>query len=229
MLYQYSEHFVLSLSHDEMVHSKSSLLWRMPSHEIHQKIHMLRSLYGYMWTWPGKKSLFMGGEFAQYYEWYYGRSLDWHLLDYLDHRGVQDWVRDLNRFYVQRPWLGQSDAMPSGFQWINPDDYQHSVFSYLRRGDREQQCVVVVCNFTPVFRSHYRIGVPKAGQWREVLNSDAVEYGGHGLGNYGYTETDPIPCNAMNQSLSLVLPPNGVLILELEELSIVTETSRNSL
>ncbi|MDR1438298.1 MAG: 1,4-alpha-glucan branching protein GlgB [Puniceicoccales bacterium] len=214
MLYQYSEHFILALSHDEVVHGKSSLLSRMPSNEIRQKAQMLRSLFGYMWTWPGKKTLFMGGEFGQYNEWYYARSLDWHLLDHLDHGGLQRWIRDLNHLYHGRPWLGYYDDEPCGFQWINPDDHQSSVLTYLRRGCDDSQCILVVCNFSAMGRNHYRIGVPTVGIWREVLNSDGQEYGGHGLGNFGSKFSEAIPWNAMSQSLSLFLPPHSTIILE---------------
>lgn len=212
MLYQYSEHFILALSHDEVVHGKASLLGKMPAAETRQKAQMLRSLYGYMWTWPGKKSLFMGGEFGQSSEWFHGESLSWHLLHYEDHSGIRQWVRDLNRLYGLFPWLGFYDDESRGFSWINPDDGNNSVLSYLRHGNGPSECLLIVCNFTPVARENYRVGVPFSGIWKELLNSDAKIYGGSGGGNWGSKSTESISCNSMNVSLNLYLPPHGAII-----------------
>jgi 1,4-alpha-glucan branching enzyme len=216
MLYQYSENFILALSHDEVVHGKSSLLARMPSHDIRQMAHMLRSLFGYMWTWPGKKSLFMGGEFGQYNEWSHGHSLDWSLLKYADHRGLRKWIRDLNDFYRKRPWLGYGDNEPNGFSWINPNDRDRSVISYLRMGQKNFQKILVVCNFTPIARSNYRVGVPLAGNWREILNSDSVAYDGNNGGNMGGKISEAIPRNGHGNSLSLFLPPHAAVVFEFQ-------------
>jgi 1,4-alpha-glucan branching enzyme len=214
MLYQYTEHFILALSHDEVVHGKGSLLARMPSGDMYWKASMLRSLYGYMWTWPGKKSLFMGGEFGQHDEWCHFRSLDWHILKYLNHEGLRRWVRDLNLLYRSRPWLGFYDDEPQGFRWVNPDDGDSSVLSFLRLGNGPKDILLVVCNFTPIAREHYRVGVPANGLWREVLNGDALYYGGGGTGNCGWKETQNCPCNGCECSFELFLPPHSTLIFE---------------
>jgi 1,4-alpha-glucan branching enzyme len=213
MLYQYSEHFILALSHDEVVHGKGSLLRRMPSDNMECKCAMLRSLYGYMWTWPGKKSIFMGGEFGQHDEWCHFRSLDWHLLQYSHHNGLMLWVRDLNRLYHEHPWLGKYDDDPCGFQWINADDCNCSVLSYLRKGEKPNELLLVLCNFTPIARYDYAVGVPIAGFWREILNCDATIYGGSGIGNYGGKMSEHVQCNGFSESLRLLLPPNCVLVL----------------
>ncbi|MDR2030302.1 MAG: 1,4-alpha-glucan branching protein GlgB [Puniceicoccales bacterium] len=212
MLYQYSEHFILALSHDEVVHGKGSLLARMPSSSMDRKADMLRALYGYLWTWPGKKSLFMGGEFGQHDEWYHGRSLDWHLLHHCNHRGLQLWIRDLNRFYLSRPWLGFYDDDPAGFCWINPDDSQGGVLSYLRRGGDE--LVLVVGNFSWQDFNAYAVGVPRSGRWREVLNGNALLYGGSGIGNLGEGWTSDESCNGFAQKLTLHLPAHSVLVFQ---------------
>jgi 1,4-alpha-glucan branching enzyme len=216
MLYQYTEHFVLALSHDEVVHGKGSLLARMPSDSMPWKSTMLRALYGYMWTWPGKKSLFMGGEFGQHDEWCHFRSLDWHLLQYMDHGGIRRWVRDLNHLYLENSWLGRYDDEPRGFRWINPDDGDNGVLTYLRCGDGPEEIFLVVCNFTSVSRDSYPVGVPVSGPWKEVLNSDALFYGGGGGGNFGGKNSESIPCNGLPQRLLLHLPSQGVLILRPE-------------
>jgi len=209
--YAFNENFVLPLSHDEVVHGKRSLLDRMPG-EGGQKFANLRLLYGYMWGHPGKKLLFMGGEFAQGREWNHDQSLDWHLLEIAPHHGVQRWIEDLNAFYRRTPALYELDFSPQGFQWIDFRDEQNSVLSWLRR-DREGRELLVVLNATPVPRSNYRIGVPKAGFWGEALNSDGAEYGGSGWGNLGGVESTPVPDHGFYDSLSLSLPPLSVLFL----------------
>jgi 1,4-alpha-glucan branching enzyme len=212
MLYQYAEHFILALSHDEVVHGKGSLLARMPSSSLDRKADMLRSLYGYLWTWPGKKSLFMGGEFGQHDEWCHARSLDWHLLAYRNHRGLQLWVRDLNRFYRSRPWLGAYDDDSSGFRWVNADDRCNCVLSFLRRGDGEW--ILVACNFSERDFAAYAVGVPEDGRWGEILNSNALLYGGAGSGNLGGGWSCPEPCHGLAHRLTIHLPAHSTIIFQ---------------
>ncbi|MGH8306140.1 MAG: 1,4-alpha-glucan branching protein GlgB, partial [Steroidobacteraceae bacterium] len=181
--YAFSENFVLPLSHDEVVHGKGALIGKMPGDEW-QQFASLRLLFGYMWTHPGKKLLFMGGEFGQRREWHHEESLEWHVLRYPLHAGVQRWIRDLNRLYRGTPALYELDFSDAGFQWIDCDDADVSVIAYLRKS-RAGEAVVVACNFTPVPRERYQIGVPRGGGWRERLNSDATDYGGSGRGNLG--------------------------------------------
>jgi 1,4-alpha-glucan branching enzyme len=209
--YAFSENFVLPLSHDEVVHGKGSLLGKMPGDEW-QQFASLRLLFGYMWTHPGKKLLFMGGEFGQRREWQHDESLEWHVLGYPLHAGVQHWVRDLNRLYRDTPALHELDFSDAGFSWIDCDDADISVISFLRR-DRAGQVAVVVCNFTPVPRERYQIGVPRGGRWRERLNSDASDYGGSGQGNLGALEAGQIPSHGHGFSLHLRLPPLAVVVL----------------
>jgi 1,4-alpha-glucan branching enzyme len=215
LLYAFHENFVLPLSHDEVVHGKGSLLRKMPGDDW-QRFANLRLLYAYMYSQPGKKLLFMGGELGQWNEWYHEVSLDWHLLDYPPHRGLQRWVEDLNRAYRQEPALHQLDFQPAGFEWIDCNDSQHSVLSLLRKGRLERDTVIVVCNFTPAPRPNYRVGAPQGGFWREILNSDATEYGGSGWGNLGGIEATPVPCHGRPHSLNLVLPPLGAVLLKWE-------------
>jgi 1,4-alpha-glucan branching enzyme len=212
IVYAFSENFVLPLSHDEVVYGKRSILGRMPGDDW-QKFANLRLLYGYMWTHPGKKLLFMGSEFGQWDEWNHDKSLDWHLLEYPLHRGLSHWVGDLNRVMRERPALHQRDFEQEGFEWIDASDSEQSILSYLRRGQHGEM-LAVVCNFTPVPRHNYRIGVPYGGTWRELLNSDATLYGGSGQGNSGFVETTPVPSHGRYFSLNLTLPPLGVLLLE---------------
>jgi 1,4-alpha-glucan branching enzyme len=209
--YAFSENFVLPLSHDEVVYGKSSLLGKMPGDEW-QQFANLRLLYGYMWGHPGKKLLFMGCEFGQRREWQHDESLEWHVLQYPSHAGVQRWVRDLNHFYRQTPALFELDFSPEGFEWVDYSDAESSVISFLRK-DRAGKSVLVVCNFTPVVRENYRIGVPRGGRWREQLNSDARDYGGSGQGNFGSVEAAPLPAHGRFYSLSLRLPPLAALFL----------------
>ncbi|MBC8067495.1 MAG: 1,4-alpha-glucan branching protein GlgB [Deltaproteobacteria bacterium] len=211
MVYAYGENFVLPLSHDEVVHGKGSLLGKMPG-DRWQRFANLRLLYGYMWGQPGKKLLFMGGEFAQQREWNHDASLDWHLLDDPMHAGMQKWVGDLNRLHRQERALHELDVEPGGFEWVDFSDAANSVFSWLRK-DRDGGMVLVVCNFTPVVRHDYRVGVPQPGIWVELANSDAAGYGGSGIGNFGRVDADPVGAHGRGWSLRLVLPPLATLML----------------
>ncbi|MCB9730538.1 MAG: 1,4-alpha-glucan branching protein GlgB [Deltaproteobacteria bacterium] len=212
LIYAFTENFVLPLSHDEVVHGKGSLIGKMPG-DAWQKFANLRAYYGFMWTHPGKKLLFMGGEFGQWREWNHDQSLDWHLLDAPEHRGLQTLVRDLNRLYRQRPELHARDCQPEGFEWIDGGDAEHSIYSYLRRGEGERQVAAVVCNFTPVPRHGYRLGLPFSGRWREVLNTDAEVYGGSNTGNGGAVEAADEGWNGRPASAIVTLPPLGTLVL----------------
>jgi 1,4-alpha-glucan branching enzyme len=212
MMYAFTENFVLPLSHDEVVHGKGSLLQKMPGDEW-QRFANLRLLLGYMFTHPGKKLLFMGGEFGQGYEWYHEGSLHWHHLEYPYHQGVQKWVRDLNRLYISELALSELDFDSRGFEWIDCNDWQNSVISYIRKGSSPDHVMAIVCNFTPVLRTNYRIGVPQGGLWEEVLNSDAREYEGSGQGNMGGVEAAPVSFyGRYDYSLSLTIPPLGTVI-----------------
>jgi 1,4-alpha-glucan branching enzyme len=207
--YAFSENFVLPLSHDEVVYGKGSLLGRMPGDEW-QKFANLRLLLGYMWMHPGKKLLFMGGEIGQWHEWNHDASLDWHLLDAPRHRGISDWVRDLNRALVAETALHQLDFDANGFRWINHEDSERSILTFLRQG-REGPPILVAANLTPVVRHNYRIGVPEPGVWHERLNSDAIRYGGSGQGNFGGAESSPTPAHGQVESLTVTLPPLGLV------------------
>jgi 1,4-alpha-glucan branching enzyme len=213
MVYAFNENFVLPLSHDEVVHGKGSLLDRMPGDDW-QRFANLRLLYGYMFTQPGKKLLFMGDEFAQGREWNHDRSLDWHLLEYAPHEGVRRWVADLNRMYRQEPAAHTHDFDVTGFDWIDMHDSANSVLCYLRRGPVAADTLLVICNFTPVLRTNYRAGVPEGGFWRELLNSDAALYGGSGAGNFGGCEATPMPSHGRLRSLTLTLPPLATIVLK---------------
>jgi 1,4-alpha-glucan branching enzyme len=215
LLYAFHENFILPLSHDEVVHGKRSLIAKMPG-DRWQRFANLRAYYGFMWTHPGKKLLFMGGELAQEREWNHDTSLDWHLLGDPMHRGVQQVVRDLNGLYRALPALHQLDTEPEGFQWIEAGDAEQSTLSYLRRGRDPRDVAVVVCNFTPVPRHDFLIGVPASGLWRERFNSDALEYGGSGLGNAGMVQAEARSVHGHAQSLRLTLPPLATLIFTLE-------------
>jgi 1,4-alpha-glucan branching enzyme len=210
--YAFTENFVLPLSHDEVVHGKGSLIGKMNGDEW-QQFANLRLLLGYMWSHVGKKLLFMGGEFGQRREWQHDESLEWHVLQYRYHAGVRQWLRDLNALYKQTPALYQKDFTSDGFEWIDCNDSEGSTLSYMRKGHSPDDIVIVVCNFTPVPRDNYRIGVPRGGQWRERLNSDAQEYGGGGIGNFGLVEAAPLPCHGRHHSLTLRLPPLATLFL----------------
>jgi 1,4-alpha-glucan branching enzyme len=213
--YAFSENFVLTLSHDEVVHGKGSLFGKMSGDEW-QKYANLRLLYGYMYAHPGKKLLFMGAELAQWREWNHEESLEWHVLEYPFHHGVQQWVKDLNHLYKAEPALYQLDFSQEGFEWIDFHNWEQSIMSFLRKGRNSNEMVLVICNFTPVPRYNYRIGVPKGGFWKEVLNSDAKEYTGSGHGNIGGNEASPVPAYGKYYSLSLTLPPLGILFFKHE-------------
>ena len=208
--YAFFENFVLPLSHDEVVHGKGSLLGKMPG-DVWQKFANLRLLFGYLYAHPGKKLMFMGGEFGQWREWNHEQSLDWHLLGEQAHHGVQLWVQDLNRVYRTEPALYQQDFQSEGFEWIDFHDWEKSIVSFVRKGRNTSDVVLVVCNFTPVVRTNYRIGVPVPGFWRELLNSDAECYGGSGTGNRGGVGSEPVEAHGRPHSVSLVLPPLAVL------------------
>jgi len=216
MLYAFTENFVLPLSHDEVVHGKGSLLSKMPGDDW-QKFANLRLLYGYQYTQPGKKLLFMGAEIGQWAEWNHDTSLDWHLLQYAPHQGIHRWLEDLNRLVRTEPALYEQDFSPTGFEWIDPNDADNSVLSYLRRGRAEGSELLIVCNFTPVPRQNYRVGVPRLGFWREVLNSDASIYGGSGWGNFGGVEATPVPWHGQPYSVNLTLPPLAMVIFKCEQ------------
>jgi 1,4-alpha-glucan branching enzyme len=212
LIYAFSEHFVLPLSHDEVVYGKGSLIGKMPGDEW-QKFANLRAYFGFMWGHPGKKLLFMGGEIAQWREWNHDASLDWDLLDQPRHRGLQSVVRDLNALYSRAGALHQRDSVSTGFRWVIGDDADNSVFAFLRQGNDEAKVVLVVSNMTPVPRPSYRIGVPRPGYWRELLNTDASVYGGSNMGNGGGLETVPHQMHGEAQSLDLILPPLSTLFL----------------
>jgi 1,4-alpha-glucan branching enzyme len=212
MIYAFNENFVLPLSHDEVVYGKGSLLGKMPGDEW-QKCANLRLLLGYMVAHPGKKMVFMGGEFGQYNEWNHDRSLDWHLTNYPLHAGIQQWTRDVLHLYRDEPALFEDDFTPNGFQWIDCNDIEKSVVVFMRQGNSETSRVIVACNFTPVPRHNYRIGVPFRGGWQEALNSDSKAYGGSGQGNFGAVETVPVPSHGMVYSVNVTLPPLGIIIL----------------
>ncbi len=214
-LYAFTENYCLPLSHDEVVHGKGSLLARMPGDDW-QRFANLRVLLAYMFTLPGKKLLFMGAEIAQRAEWSHESSVEWHLLEHAPHQGVQRLVRDLNALMRAAPALHELDCEPAGFEWIDANDSDNSVLTWLRKGREGGDVVVVACNFTPVPRYTYRVGVPRAGRWREVLNTDAAEYGGGGLGNLGGVDAEAVPFHGRAQSLRLLLPPLAVVALRWE-------------
>jgi 1,4-alpha-glucan branching enzyme len=212
-IYAFTENFVLPLSHDEVVHGKGSLLNKMAGDEW-QKFANLRLLFGYMYTQPGKKLLFMGGEIGQWKEWNHDSSLDWKLLGFSNHEGIRSWVRDLNKFYRAEPALYELDFNPEGWRWIDADDSEQSVLTYMRFGKDRKFSVVVACNFTPVPRRGYRVGVPAAGHWHELLNSNSAIYGGTDEGNFGGRSTDPIASHGFENSLLLDLPPLAMLLFK---------------
>jgi 1,4-alpha-glucan branching enzyme len=208
---------VLPLSHDEVVHGKGSILGRMPGDQW-QKFANLRAYYAYMWTHPGKKLLFMGCEFGQSAEWNHDQSLDWHLLQYPEHHGVQDLIRDLNALYRGRPALHELDCESSGFEWIDSNDADQSTLSYLRK-DAAGHCMLVLCNFTPVPRHDFRLGVPIVaagnGTWREILNTDAKHYGGSGVSNGANAmAAEPIGAHGRSHSIRVTLPPLATVVFE---------------
>ena len=213
MIYAFNENFVLSLSHDEVVHGKGSLLGRMPG-DLWQKFANLRLLFGYMFAQPGKKLLFMGCEFGQWREWGHDSSLDWHLLDLQSHRQLQRWLCDLNRTYRTEGALHELDCESAGFEWIDGSDSDQSMLTFLRKPSRHNEAILCVLNFTPIPRLGYRVGVPWPGSWKEILNSDARLYGGADIGNSGETVSQPIPMHGHPNSLNLVVPPLGAIFLK---------------
>jgi 1,4-alpha-glucan branching enzyme len=213
MLYAFTENFVLPLSHDEVVHGKSSLLHKMPG-DMWQQFANLRLLYGYQYGHPGKKLLFMGDEFGQRAEWNHDASLEWHLLEFESHRGLQRLVVDLNKLYAAEPALHEVDFDWHGFEWLDCNDADSSVLSFVRRAKSPNDFLVVVANFTPVVRENYRVGVPEPGFYREVLNTDAAIYGGSNVGNSGGVEAEPVPWMGHPHSLSLHLPPLGTVFFK---------------
>ena len=215
LIYAFHENFVLPLSHDEVVHGKGSLIGKMPG-DSWQQFANLRALYGYMWAHPGKKLLFMGGEFGQRREWQHEESLEWGVLEYQEHGGLMQWVADLNRAYVSEPALHEVDFEPQGFEWIDCCDSDESTLSFIRRSRSGDSTVLVVCNFTPVPRENYLLGVPHPGYWREVLNSDAPVYGGSGIGNYGGVDSHPVPAHGRFHAIRITLPPLGVVYFKHE-------------
>jgi 1,4-alpha-glucan branching enzyme len=216
LIYAFTENFLLPLSHDEVVHGKGSLLDKMPG-DLWQRYANLRLLFGYMWGHPGKKLLFMGGEFGQWREWRHDESLDWHLLQWRSHQGVKKLVTDLNALYKSQPALYEVDFEWTGFEWLELHDWENSVLAFMRRGKTPGEAVVIVCNFTPVVRDGYRVGVPNGGYYRELLNTDAEIYGGSNVGNEGGAWAHGEPHAGRPFHLSLRLPPLGVLYLKAGE------------
>jgi 1,4-alpha-glucan branching enzyme len=212
-VYAFSENFVLPLSHDEVVYGKGSLLRKMPGDDW-QRFANLRLLFGYMYTQPGKKLLFMGGEIGQWNEWDHESSLQWDLLERAPHQGLQRWVRDLNTWCRGESALHQGDTDPAGFAWIDCHDAEASVLSYVRRDKQGADTLAVACNFTPVPRHNYRLGVPAAGRWQEILNSDAPLYGGSGQGNLGGVQATPVACHGHFQSINVTLPPLAMVVFK---------------
>ena len=227
LMYAYNENFVLPLSHDEVVHGKGSLLSKM-SGDVWQKFANLRALYGFMWGHPGKKLLFMGGEFGQWREWNFAQSLDWHLLQPPSdarHARLRDYLSDLNQLYQEEPALSLLDYDPAGFSWIDVHDSDNSVVSFMRKSKKKHETLVFVCNFTPVPRYGYRVGVPYAGEYYEVINSDATRYGGSGIENKQHMPSAPIYWQNCPHSLLLTLPPLATVILKLRTM---TESDRDT-
>src|SRR5436190_11492961 len=216
LLYAFTENFILPFSHDEVVHGKRAMLDKMPG-DVWQRQATLRALFGYMYGHPGKKLMFMGDEFGQWREWDHDQSLDWHLLDDAGHAGIQRWVRDLNTCLRDQPALHEVDAEYTGFEWLDCSDFEASVVSFVRRAHDRSDFVVVAVNFTPVPREQYVVGVPEAGRYVELLNSDAALYGGSNLGNGGALTTEPTPAHGRPHRLLLTLPPLACLILKREQ------------
>ena len=216
MLYQYTEKFTQVFSHDEVVHGKGSLLTKMHGSQIRIKARQLRLLFAFMWMWPGKKTLFMGSDFGQSAEWAYNHSLDWHLLQYMDHKGVQKIVRDINQLYRTVPGLAAKDHRSEGFEWINHTYADESILAFLRNGAKKADTLVAVGNYTPVLREGFRIGVPYGGYWQEVINTDAKEYGGYGYGNLGGVHSDAMKYDDRPCSIQITLPPQSMCIFRFQ-------------
>ncbi|MEK7749309.1 MAG: alpha amylase C-terminal domain-containing protein, partial [Bacteroidota bacterium] len=213
LLYAFTERFLMPLSHDEVVHGKASLLSKMPGDEW-QKFANLRLLYGLMFGFPGKKLLFMGAEIGQWNEWNHEASIDWHLVQYERHQGIRRWIEDLNKVYADEKALHEVDFHYSGFEWIDFTDSAGSIISFIRKSAENRSWMLVVCNLTPVPRQGYRIGIPEAGIYHEILNSDSAYYSGGNVGNAGEIRSDHIPHHGREHSLNLTLPPLGALFLK---------------
>ena len=217
MLYQYSEHFIHAFSHDEVVYGKRSMVQKMGSAYFTDKLSTLRALYVYMWGWPGKKTLFMGDEFAQCNEWDYHKPLDWDLIQTQEHKGVRQLIFDLNQAYIHCPFWHKYDMCCDGFAWINPDDCDNSVFSFIRKNPLSSETLMFISNFTPVERRNYECGAPHAGLWEEMINSDAHIYGGLNRGNQGKIQQLDYGRDHQPYALRLYLPPLTTLVLKYVE------------
>jgi 1,4-alpha-glucan branching enzyme len=211
MMYAYSENFIMPISHDEVVYGKGSLIGKMPG-EYSEKFAGVRALLAYMYTQPGKKLLFMGGEFGQWAEWNHDGSLDWPLLQHDAHSRLRLLVGALNHMYRTERALQECDVDPSGFEWVDCSDAEKNIVSYIRKGKRSGEMLLVICHFSPVLRTNYRIGVPLRGYWQEILNTDAEIFGGSGQGNFGGSITVPIPLHGRPHSLTLTVPPLSVVV-----------------
>jgi 1,4-alpha-glucan branching enzyme len=215
-MYAFSENFVLPLSHDEVVHGKCSLISKMPG-DYWQKFAGLRVFFGYWIAHPGKKLLFMGGEFGQFIEWNYDEELDWHLVQkYPMHEAMQTYSRSLNKFYCETKALWQVDFDWEGFKWIDCDDNENSVISFIRKAKDSNDFIIVLCNFTPELRENYRVGMPSKGIYVEVFNSDDKGYGGSGVRNVGDLQTEDVPWQGCEQSITLSLPPLAAIFLRVK-------------
>ena len=213
IMYAFTENFMLPLSHDEVVHGKGSILGRMPGDEW-QKFANLRLLYGCMYAHPGTKLLFMGGEIGQYTEWNHEKGLDWNLLDYEPHKGIKQWIIDLNKFYKTTPALFELQFDYRGFEWLDYSDHENSVILFMRKGLKPEDTIVIACNFTPASRHNYRIGVPERGLWQEEINSDDLKYGGSGLLNPGMMKTVPVKMHGQDNSIAISIPPLAIVVLK---------------
>jgi 1,4-alpha-glucan branching enzyme len=214
MTYAFTENFMLPLSHDEVVYGKHSILGRMPGDEW-QRFANLRLLYGYMFTHPGAKLLFMGAEFGQSSEWNFESSLDWHLLQFGYHEGIKKCITDLNALYKNHPALYEKQFHVDGFEWINYTDNENAVLSFIRKGNKEKDNLVIVCNFTPVVRENYRIGLPSKGKLTQIFNSDAIEYGGSGVMASKPIKVEAMAWNYRDYSVELILPPLGITVYKI--------------
>ena len=212
-VYAFSENFVLPLSHDEVVYGKGSLIGKMPGDDWH-KFANLRTLFGYMYAQPGKKLLFMGGEFAQWSEWNHENCLTWSLLEQSAHASIRLLVGDLNRLYRSEPALYTDEYLPTSFEWIDNSDAENNVLAFLRYGSSSHEHIAVLCNFSAVPRDSYRIGAPQKGRWEEILNTDAKDYGGTGRGNFGAIQTVPFGLHGHPYSMTVNLPPLAVVFLK---------------
>jgi 1,4-alpha-glucan branching enzyme len=215
IMYAFNENFMLALSHDEVVHGKKSLINKMPGDDW-QKFANLRVLFSYMYGHPGKKLHFMGMELAQWGEWNYESSLDWHLLDSDNHRGFHLFMKELNSIYRRYPALYENDFSVEGFEWVDANDSQNSILGFIRYDKERKQEVLVMANFTPEPRYNYRVGVPHDVHWKEIFNSDAQQYGGSGMGNFGGVDAHPVPYHEKDQSINILLPPLAVVMFAAE-------------